>query len=297
MADDVPANLAVARALLEAAGHRVHCVADGALAVRAVQEAQEALPFDVVLMDVMMPNLDGMEATRQIRALPGPGARVPILAVTASAFVEDIAACSEAGMDAHLAKPIEREALIAALGRLTGAPPPGAVAPSPGHESFARLPLLSRRAGEAPAVPGLDPEAARSLAGEFVREMRDAAEQLRGIDQAMPDRMVPAAHRLAGAAATLGATRLAAAARQFQADARRLPPEAMLRQREGAAGDRGRLDRGAGGPGRRCAGWRGRGGDGRLSPARRPRSLGRDAPGRATWPGAAPRTGGPHPLA
>ena len=98
----------------------MHCVADGALAVRALREAPAERPFDVVLMDVMMPDLDGMEATRQIRALPGPLARVPILAVTASAFAEDIEACREAGMDAHLAKPIEREALIAALGRLTG---------------------------------------------------------------------------------------------------------------------------------------------------------------------------------
>ena len=97
VADDVPANLAVARALLESAGHRVQCVADGALAVRAVREAPAERPFDVVLMDVMMPNTDGMEATRQIRALPGPLARVPILAVTASAFAEDIDACRDGG--------------------------------------------------------------------------------------------------------------------------------------------------------------------------------------------------------
>jgi CheY-like chemotaxis protein/HPt (histidine-containing phosphotransfer) domain-containing protein len=234
VADDVPANLAVARALLQSVGHTVHCVADGTLAVRAVREAPAERPFDVVLMDVMMPNLDGMGATRQIRALPGPMARVPILAVTASAFTEDIEACRAAGMDAHLAKPIEREALIAALGRLTGeAPPPAAAALPPEPEDFERIPLLSRRAGAPLELPGLDPVAARSLAAEFVRELREAAEQLRGIDGSLPDRMVPAAHRLAGAAATLGATRLATAARQFQDDARRLPAEAMLRLRRG----------------------------------------------------------------
>ena len=231
VADDVPANLAVARALLQSAGHQVQCVADGALAVRAVREAPADRPFDVVLMDVMMPNLDGMEATRQIRALPGPFARVPILAVTASAFAEDIDACRAAGMDAHLAKPIEREALIAALGRLTGEAAPPAAATPPAAGRFERIPLLSRRAGAALEVAGLDPAAAHSLAGEFIRELREAAEQLRGIDGGLPDRMVPAAHRLAGAAATLGATRLATAARQFQGDARRLPLEAMLRLR------------------------------------------------------------------
>ncbi|MFZ4409445.1 MAG: PAS-domain containing protein [Paracraurococcus sp.] len=232
VADDVPANLAVARALLESAGHRVQCVADGALAVRAVSEAPADKPFDVVLMDVMMPGTDGMEATRMIRALPGPFARVPILAVTASAFAEDINACRDAGMDAHLAKPIEREALVAALARLTGdSPAPALPASLPEPEDFGRIPLLSRRAGAALVVPGLDPDSARSLAGEFIREMRDAAEQLREVDAETPDRMVPAAHRLAGAAATLGATRLATAARQFQTDARRLPPEALARLR------------------------------------------------------------------
>jgi signal transduction histidine kinase/HPt (histidine-containing phosphotransfer) domain-containing protein len=232
VADDVPANLAVARALLQSVGHTVHCVADGALAVRAVREAPVDRPFDVVLMDVMMPNLDGMEATRQIRTLPGPVSRVPILAVTASAFAEDIDACRDAGMDAHLAKPIEREALIAALGRLTGEPPPPAAAASPpGPDGFEHLPLLSGRAGAVLEVAGLDPASALSLAAEFIRELRDAAEQLRGIDGGMPDRMVPAAHRLAGAAATLGATRLAAVARQFQDNARQLPAEPMLRLR------------------------------------------------------------------
>ncbi|MBK1658991.1 PAS-domain containing protein, partial [Paracraurococcus ruber] len=120
VADDVPANLAVARALLESAGHRVTCVADGQQAVQAVQDAAADRPFDAVLMDVMMPGTDGLEATRRIRELPGPAARTPILAVTAGAFPEDVAACRAAGMDSHLAKPIEREALIAALARLAG---------------------------------------------------------------------------------------------------------------------------------------------------------------------------------
>lgn len=231
VADDVPANLAVARALLEAAGHRVHCVADGALAVQALVEAPAERPFDVVLMDVMMPNLDGMEATRRIRALPDPVARVPVLAVTASAFTEDIEACRAAGMDAHLAKPIEREALNAALARLTGAPPPPVAAAPAEAAGFRRLPLLSRRSGLALVVPDLDPAAAHSLVGEFLREMREATEQLRGIEADMAELLAPAAHRLAGAAAALGATRLAAAARQFQGEARRLPAEAIGPQR------------------------------------------------------------------
>ena len=210
----------------------MHCVADGALAHRADREPPAGQPFDAVLMDVMMPGTDGMEATRLIRALPGALARVPILAVTASAFAEDIDACRAAGMNAHLAKPIEREALIAALARLTGDAPlaPPAAAPAE-PEGFARIPLLSRHPSAALVVPGLDADSARSLTGEFIREMREAAQQMREIEIASPDRMVPAAHRLAGAAATLGATRLATAARQFQSDAQRLPPDSMARLR------------------------------------------------------------------
>ncbi|MCB4822580.1 response regulator [Roseicella sp. GB24] len=224
VADDVPANLVVARALLESAGHSAHCVADGALALDALAEPPGGRPFDVVLMDVMMPGMDGLEATRRIRALPGPAARVPVLAVTASAFAEDVATCREAGMDAHLAKPIEREALIAALARLTGDARPAPEAPE--AAGFADLPLLSRPPGAALVVPGLDPEAARSLAGEFIREMREAADQLRATAPMPADHMIPSAHRLAGAAATLGATRLATAARQLQGEARQMTPEA-----------------------------------------------------------------------
>ncbi len=125
VADDIAANQAVARALLEAAGHEVDCVADGAQAVAAVQRAwREGQRYDAVLMDVMMPGMDGLEATRRIRALPGPEAEIPILAVTASAFAADIAACHDAGMDGHIAKPIEREKLLAILARVPAATAP-----------------------------------------------------------------------------------------------------------------------------------------------------------------------------
>ena len=106
-------NLAVLRALLASAGHSVSCVGGGEAAVAAVASCPDP-PFDVVLMDVMMPDLDGREATKRIRALPGAAARVPVLAVTAGAFPEDVAACRDAGMDGHIAKPIERRARKAA---------------------------------------------------------------------------------------------------------------------------------------------------------------------------------------
>jgi len=233
VADDVMANLAVARALLESAGHTVECVGDGAQALRAVQDSAQGRRFDAVLMDVMMPGMDGLEATRRIRALPAPLGRIPVLAVTASAFAEDIAACRNAGMDAHLAKPIERDALIAALERLARGQAPAAPAPAAQPSSgLSALPLLTRRAGQPLSIPGLSAEAAQRLAPGFLEEIADQTRALGATTaETLPD-AVGAAHRLAGAAATLGATRLAAAAREFQAEARHLPAEAALALRD-----------------------------------------------------------------
>ncbi|NKC30137.1 EAL domain-containing protein [Falsiroseomonas selenitidurans] len=118
-ADDVAANRLLLRATLQAVGHQVELVADGAAAVAALQADSEG--FDVVLMDVQMPGMDGLEATRRIRALPGAAGRVPILAVTAGAFREDIEACQEAGMDGHVEKPIRVATLEQALDRVVPA--------------------------------------------------------------------------------------------------------------------------------------------------------------------------------
>lgn len=112
--DDIAANRMVAQALLTQAGHRVQSCADGASAVRAIESGP--LP-DVVLMDVHMPGMDGFETTARIRALPGPAGRVPVLAVTAEAAAEEVRACLDSGMDGHVAKPIERERLLAAITR------------------------------------------------------------------------------------------------------------------------------------------------------------------------------------
>ncbi len=88
-------------------------VNDGAAAVEAVR----AGGFDLVLMDMEMPVMDGLGATRAIRR-PGAGRRdIPIIALTASAMPEEVARCRDAGMDDHLAKPIERAALLAAVAR------------------------------------------------------------------------------------------------------------------------------------------------------------------------------------
>ncbi|MNS27295.1 Autoinducer 2 sensor kinase/phosphatase LuxQ [compost metagenome] len=109
--DDHPVNRQMLRLLIEAAGCEAVEACDG---LEAVVQATVG-GFDLILMDVRMPSLDGLEATRRIRALPSDAGEVPILAVTADAMPEDAARCLAAGMDAHLAKPITHERLYAAI--------------------------------------------------------------------------------------------------------------------------------------------------------------------------------------
>jgi len=111
LAEDNSTNRMVVTHMLERLGHRVDAVADGAEALEAVQ----ARPYDLVVMDMMMPEMDGLAATRAIRALPGPAARLPVLGLTANTDSAAAAACREAGMDRHEAKPISAPRLAAAI--------------------------------------------------------------------------------------------------------------------------------------------------------------------------------------
>ena len=113
LAEDNPPNQYLLNAYLRAAGHAVEMVANGVEAVAAASRGG----FDVVLMDVQMPELDGLAATRRIRELAGPAAQVPIVALTANAMARDRDACFEAGMTDYLPKPIDVAALHRALAR------------------------------------------------------------------------------------------------------------------------------------------------------------------------------------
>ncbi|WP_158638008.1 PAS domain S-box protein [Sphingomonas ginsenosidivorax] len=119
LAEDHEVNQLLVRAMLAHGGHSVVLVQDGQAAVDAVRESVAAgTPFDLVLMDMQMPVMDGLAATRAIRAAePAGQRRLPIVALTANAFAADLDSCRAAGMDDHVAKPVSMEALLAAVDR------------------------------------------------------------------------------------------------------------------------------------------------------------------------------------
>ena len=117
VAEDNVINQKVALSLLQKAGHQVHVVADG----RAAVEAVRARPYDVILMDMHMPEMDGLEATRLIRAMEAPHSGVPIVALTAAGAVSDVQICLDAGMNYFLSKPIRVDRLRAVLMELSEA--------------------------------------------------------------------------------------------------------------------------------------------------------------------------------
>jgi CheY-like chemotaxis protein len=116
VAEDNDINALLVQALLARMGHRVAVVGDGAVAVNAVASAHTmGAPYDAVLMDLHLPGMDGLEATRRIRALGGAAGMIPVIALTANAFEEDRAACLASGMNGFVVKPVDRKRLEAAL--------------------------------------------------------------------------------------------------------------------------------------------------------------------------------------
>jgi len=115
--DDIAMNCEIASAFIRGGGHEVECALGGAEAI-ALATASD---FDIIMMDVRMPGIDGLEATRQIRQLPGPRGKVAIVALTAQVFTDQLKLCRAAGMTDHLAKPFTPQGLLECIVRVAAA--------------------------------------------------------------------------------------------------------------------------------------------------------------------------------
>ncbi len=120
MAEDVEINAEIMKELLSSKNAKVDHAQNGRVAVEKFEQSEEGY-YDVILMDVRMPEMDGLEATRLIRSLGrSDGKRIPIIAMTANAFDEDVQRSLQAGMNAHLSKPVEPEKLFQTMEELIG---------------------------------------------------------------------------------------------------------------------------------------------------------------------------------
>jgi len=213
LAEDNKVNQRVGLLLLERLGYRADVAGDG----REVLDALDRAPYDVVLMDVWMPGMDGLEATRRIRAQTDI-LQPRIVAMTASAFSDDREACRDAGMDDFLAKPVRREELVAALEQARAS------------ESDANQPTAARRVkdlsvGPVPAgSPAIDPSVLKSLLGSlgdrapaveaeliatFLGELpRIISGLCEGAGRKDQESLHRAAHTLKSSGASMGAVRL-----------------------------------------------------------------------------------------
>jgi len=229
VAEDHPVNRQYLASLLETLNHQAFFVGDGRAAVQAVQ--QQA--FDLVLMDLHMPELDGAGATLAIRALPDrAAATVPIVALTADAFQETRERCLIAGMNDFLTKPVSPRGLAAALRRLYGQEAaidgtPASSAPLPPLTPVAPLApdvgLIDQAALDA-VLLGMRPERLAALIMQFLDEGPQTVARLRGaVRDGQPLELRAHAHAARGAALNLGLAALAQTAQLLHEGAAHLP--------------------------------------------------------------------------
>ena len=209
LAEDNPVNQMLAVLLLEKQGHTVVVASNGREALAALEQQ----PFDLVLMDVQMPEMDGFEATAHIRAKEREtGRHVPIIALTAHAMKGDQQRCLQAGMDAYISKPIEVRALIEAL--------EGIVPTSCQSEAVAcREPHSAELIDRAAALKrvGDRPENLRKLAGLFLAECAKLMPEIHdAIVLADASRLRRAAHTLKGSVACFAAKAAEEAAQRLE---------------------------------------------------------------------------------
>ena len=213
LADDNAVNQQLALALLKKMGYRADVATNGA----EVLEALARRPYDVVLMDVEMPVMDGLEASRRINQEWPAGQRPRIIAMTANAMQGDREACLAAGMDDYLSKPIRREELAAALARSEAravSADDAATADEVDDPGSVDLAELEAAVG--------DPSFVRELISTFLNDAPDLLGELRSsLEQRDFEELRRAAHTLKANGRTFGATGLAALSEELELSAQR----------------------------------------------------------------------------
>ena len=216
--DDVRANQVIAATLLRRVGHSVDIASNGAEAIAAVQRK----PFDIVFMDIFMPDMSGQEATRHIRDLPGIAGRMPILALTANTAPEDEVLFVSAGMNGVLAKPVSLPELQAALlrhvwhGHPAGGMTVSRAAPAEGDPASI---LSLERIGE--LRTNLPAEVLETLVEQCLTDLEERMPPFRrALAAGRAFEVETQAHTIAGVAAGYGLAALEAKARQIMAAAK-----------------------------------------------------------------------------
>jgi PAS domain S-box-containing protein len=226
LAEDNEVNQQVALRMLERIGYSADLAGNGV----EVLQALERRDYDVVLMDVQMPEMDGLEATRRLRAAPAGRRQPHIIAMTANAMVGDRDACLAAGMDDYISKPVQRESLAAALRRIPARP----AAPAADQAPLDKSTLVRLRADLGPDFG----EDLAALVDTYRRQLRSdiAALRLANAD-GDAERVALLAHRLRGASATLGALRAVQLCRSLELEHRSPEKAAALIDALLAAGE------------------------------------------------------------
>jgi signal transduction histidine kinase/CheY-like chemotaxis protein/HPt (histidine-containing phosphotransfer) domain-containing protein len=224
LAEDNRVNQQFAEALLRKAGHSVDIADNGVKAVDAVHRND----YDVVLMDIQMPEMDGVEATRQIRKLPAPKCSIPIIAMTADAMSGSRETYLKAGMDDYISKPIQPTHLLARLAAVAGK-----MAPTSPKESVNSVLDMDK-------LQSLDAVLDRIELDSFVKlYLTDTATHLAAIAYALPrgdlDAAARSAHVLISTAGNIGATEVSAHARRLVDACRRTDRAAAGQEAEALA--------------------------------------------------------------
>jgi signal transduction histidine kinase/DNA-binding response OmpR family regulator len=232
VAEDHPVNRQYMEALLASIGHSVRFAHNGEQAIQAAREA----PFDLVLMDVHMPVMDGLEATRAIRELPDArAATVPIVALTADAYPETRNRCLTAGMNDYLTKPVSPQSLASCIRRLFGSS--AAAAPGQAGAGAASKPLpadegsrLIDPAALDAALSALPREALAGMIHEYLERAPQTLARFRAaLRDAQTDDLRNAAHAARGAALNLGLSALADTAASLHEGTAHLPAHEIAR--------------------------------------------------------------------